>query len=193
MTQAKAKTNSTITTQWSGDILTIEVLGAGALMFDRTLASAANRDQAEKHGWTQRLCDRAAKGRDSKTGQPASPQLKYNAIEELLKHYESGEVAWKMSGGAAEGGMLFEALCEMYEGRKTEEQVRKFLDSRSESQVKDLRKIPELMTIINRLRIERAGTVDMGEALGDLDAMGDGDAEEEVTVDQEISELMSDR
>src|SRR5271166_3808229 len=60
MAQAKAKSNSVVTTEWSGDILTIEVLGAGAIMFDRTAASADNRDWAEKHGWTQRLSNRAA-------------------------------------------------------------------------------------------------------------------------------------
>src|SRR5271166_3722911 len=99
MAQAKAKSNSVVTTDWGmvpggagSDILTITVLGAApdgsdrALMFDRTAASVANRDAAERHGWTQRLCDRAAKGRDSKTGQSASAALKYAAIEQIIQY-----------------------------------------------------------------------------------------------------------
>ena len=171
------------------DILTITVLGAApdgsdrALMFDRTAASVANRDAAERHGWTQRLCDRAAKGRDPKTGQSASAALKYAAIEQIIQYYESGDVPWKMSGGGSEGGMLFEALCEHYEGKKAVEQIRKFLDSRTDEQLKVVRKVPELVEIMNRLRVERMGSVDAGAALGDLDAMG---------VDEEISALMTD-
>jgi hypothetical protein len=181
MAQAKAKSNSVVTTQWSGDILTIDVLGAAALMFDRTLASPANRDMAEKHGWTQRLCDRAAKGRDPKTGKPAPASAKYNAIEELLKYYEGGDVPWKMSGGGhAEGGLLLEALVELRAGQRTEDQIRSFLDTRTAQQLATVRKIPELIVIMNRLRMERAGSVDMSEALGDLDSM---DAEEELNGD----------
>ena len=208
MAQAKAKSNSVVTTQWSGDILTINVLGGqlvggratdAAVLFDRTSASEANRDAAEKHGWTQRLCDRAAKGAPTRAPGTTDAQweaakqavtfAKYTAIETIVAYYESGDVPWKMSGGASEGGMLFEALVELYDGKKTAEQVKKFLDSRTDEQMKVLRKVPELVTIMNRLRLERAGTVDAGSALGDLDAMGDEPSE----VDAEISALMTDQ
>jgi hypothetical protein len=208
MAQAKAKSNSVVTTQWSGDILSISVLGGqlvggqatdATLMFDRTRASEANRDQAERHGWTQRLCDRAAKGAptrkpgDTDAAWEAAKQAvtfaKYQAIEVIIAYYESGDVPWKMSGGS-EGGMLFEALCELYDGKKTVEQVRKFLDSRTDDQLKVLRKVPELVEIMNRLRVERSGAVDTASVLGDLDAMGDG---EEPSVDEEISALMTDQ
>lgn len=201
MTQAKAKSNSVVTTVWQGDILQVEVLGIGQLLFDRTKASTANRDHAEKHGWTQRHCDKAAKAApvrfagqseaDWAAAKRAFVQSKFDAIEASIKHYEQGEVSWKMSGGASEGGMLFEALVEMYEGKKSREQVKSFLDSRSEEQLKVVRKIPALVVIMNRLRLERTAPVDMGAALGDLDAMG-GDEEAGLTVDQEISDLMAD-
>lgn len=208
MAQAKAKSNSVVTTQWSGDILSISVLGGqlvggqatdATLMFDRTRASEANRDQAERHGWTQRLCDRAAKGAptrkpgDTDAAWEAAKQAvtfaKYQAIEVIIAYYESGDVPWKMSGGS-EGGMLFEALCELYEGKKTVEQVRKFLDTRTDEQLKVLRKVPELVEIMNRLRVERSGAVDTASVLGDLDAMGD---KGEPSVDEEISALMTDQ
>jgi hypothetical protein len=173
MANAKAKSNSVVTTQWAGNVLAISVLGVETpVKFDMELASLANRAQAERHGWTQRLCDRAAKGRDLKTGQSASPQSKFNAIKELSDYYMSGDVGWRMAGGgsASEGGLLFEALCE-FRSEKTPQQITEFLESRTKDQAANLRKIPELMEIMNRLRIERAGTVDMGEALGDLDSI----------------------
>lgn len=199
MAQAKAKSNSVVTTQWvANDLLSIHVLGAGDLMFNRTKASEANRDAAERHGWTQRLCDRAAKGAPTRkegtsdaaweAAKAAVTQAKFTAIETIIAYYESGDVPWKMSGGSSEGGMLFEALCELYEGKKTASQVKVFLDSRDDSQLKVLRKVPELVEIMNRLRVERMGAVDVGDALGDLDAMGD-----EGEVDAEISALMTDR
>lgn len=170
MTQAKAKSNSVVTTQWEGNVLTIEVLGAGKIEFNRTKASEANCDAAERHGWTQRLCDRAAKGRDGKTGLPAPASVKFKAIDELARYYEGGEVSWKMSGGGQEGGMLFEALCELRTD-KSAEQIKKFLGTRDAKQLAQLRASKEIAEIISRLRAERAGPVDMDEALGDLDAM----------------------
>ena len=181
MAQAKAKSNSVVTTQWQDNVLSITVLGAGVLSFNRTYASEANRDLAEKHGWTQRLCDRAAKGAPSRTPQMTDAQWeaakavvvqsKFTAISTIIAYYESGDVAWKMSGGASEGGMLFEALVEHYSGKKTVEQVKQFLDSRTDEQLKVVRKIPALIEIMNRLRLERATPVDTTDALGDLEDM----------------------
>lgn len=194
MAQAKAKSNSVVTTEWSGDILTLTVLGAGAVMFDRTAASDANRDWAEKHGWTQRLSNRAAlsapvraKGMSEEQWLAvlkAHTQAKYEAIESMAEYYERGDVAWKMSGGgqASEGSLLFRALCE-FRTDKTEEQIAKYLESRTPAQLGQLRKIKELIEIMNRLRSEAASEVDVSEALSDLD---------DVSVDDEISQLMTD-
>jgi hypothetical protein len=180
MAQAKAKSNSVVTTQWDGNILAINVLGAGAVLFDRTKASADNRDAAERHGWTQRLCDRAAKAAPSRAIGTTDEQWaaikkahtlsKFTSIKVIAEYYESGDVAWKMSGGGSEGGMLFEALCELYEGKKSVEQVREFLDSRTDEQLKVVRKVPALIEIMNRLRLERMGDSDAGDALAELDA-----------------------
>ena len=205
MTQAKAKSNSVVTTQWSEDILSITVLQGqlvggmptdATAMFDRTKASEANRDQAEKHGWTQRLCDSMAKSAPSRAaGQSEAQWLetlagfkrsKFQAVEDLIAYYESGEVNWKRAGGGRDGTMLLDALCEL-RSDKSREQLTKFLESRTAEQLKVICKIPELIVIVNRLRVERMKPVDMGDALGDLDAMG------EVTVDEEISALMTDQ
>ena len=183
MAQAKAKSNSVVTTEWSGDILTIEVLGAGAIMFDRTAASADNRDWAEKHGWTQRLSNRAAISRDPKTGQPATAQVKYDAIKTLADYYESGDVPWKMGTTAsAEGSLLFRALV-IHRPDKTAEQLTAFLESRTPQQLTNVKRDKELVKIMNQLRLEAVADIDVGDALGDLDS---------VTVDEEISALMTD-
>lgn len=196
MAQAKAKSNSVVTTQWSGSILTINVIGAqmvggkpvdAALMFDCERASEANRAAAERHGWTQRLCDRAAKGRDPKTGQSASAASKFAAIEELISYYEGGEVPWKMTGGGSgDGGLLLTALCRL-RPNLTVEQVGKFLDSRSPEQLKSIRARRDVVEMTNQVRLERAGETDNDEAFAELDAM-DGDEAE--SVDNEIAELM---
>lgn len=194
MAQAKAKSNSVVTTEWSGDILTLTVLGAGAVMFDRTAASAANRDWAEKHGWTQRLSNLAAIAAPVRAKGLSEEQwlsqlaghtaAKYERIAMGADYYEKGDVPWKMgaTGAGAEGSLLFRALCELRTD-KTEEQLRKFLDSRTTAQLAQLRKIKELVEIMNRLRSESAADVDVSEALSDLDMP---------SVDEEISQLMTD-
>ena len=180
MTQAKAKTNSVVTTEWSGDILTINVLGAGlddqglpqdrALMFDRTLAAQLCRDQAERHGWTQRICDRAAISKDPKTGKAARPADKFAVMEELVRHYESGKSEWRLAGSGAEGTLLFRALCNIRPA-KTPEQIRAFLLRQTPDQMKVIRQLKELVGEMNRLRLEDAGDQGTDEALGELDGM----------------------
>lgn len=183
MTQAKAKTNSVLTTTWDSSVLTIEVLGAGSIMFDMTKASPGNRAQAERHGWTQRLADRAAIARNQKTGQPATPQVKYAAIAELAAYYESGAEDWRMGGsGERDGGLLFTALCE-FRPELTEGTIQEHLKSRTKEQLTALRAVPAIMEIMNRLRVERMGKVDTEAALGELDALSEN-------VDDEIAELM---
>jgi hypothetical protein len=198
MTQAKAKSNSVVTTQWSGCILTINVLGAqmvggkptdAALMFDMEKASIANREAAERHGWTQRLCDRAAKGRDPKTGQSASAALKYAAIEELINYYEGGDVPWKMSGGGSgDGGMLLTALCRL-RPNLTVDQVATFLETRTPEQLKAVKLRKDVVEQMNQIRLERAGAVDNDDAFAELDALGTD--ETETDVDGEIAELIA--
>lgn len=179
---AKAKSNSVVTTQWQGNVLEITVLGAGQILFDAEKASAANRQAAERHGWTQRLCDRAAKSAPTRQAGISEDQWKaqlaqhtqgkFEAIRELAEYYEKGDVSWRMSGGAGtgDGGLVFQALCEL-RPNLTRDQVAKFLESRDAKQMATIRQIPELIEIMNRLRMEKAKSVDLGDVLGELDGM----------------------
>ncbi len=129
MTQAKERSRNVVTTEWIGDQLTINVLGIEKpLTFDRTKASgyvvqSGNNDQANKHGWTQRLSNLAAIPNDPKTGKPANPQQKYNAIKRGIEHYEKGEsVGWKM-GAAPAVPLTPEQILAFLKGRTAEEQA----------------------------------------------------------------------
>jgi len=200
MTQAKAKSNSVVTTRWdeSSCVLSINFLGAGTVEFDRSKASEANREQAEMHGWTQRLCDAAAKAAPVRAAgmsdhqwaaaKLAHTQERMAQVERLAKHYEGGDVPWRMAGTgqSSEGGLLLTALCRL-KPNLTVAQVAKFLEERTAEQMKAVRARRDVVEMMNQVRLERAGTVDASGALDELDAL-EGDQGDEV--DEEIAELI---
>jgi hypothetical protein len=202
MTQAKAKSNSVVTTQWTGDILSINVIGVGELMFDRTKASQANRDQAERHGWTQRHMDKAAKPAPTRkpgmtdgqwaAAKAAVVQEKFNAIKQSIDHYEAGEVAWKMSGGGSgESGLLLTALCRLRPGL-TVAQVAGFLESRSPEQLRAIKVRRDVIEMQNQVRLERAGEDNDAEsAFDELDAIDTEEDDKDDSTDEEIARLMA--
>lgn len=188
MAQAKAKSNSVVTTVWENSILSISVLGAGTILFDMDKASTANRDAAEKHGWVQRLCDRAAIGAPTRAagtgeqdwlGQLAAHKLaKFNAIQELASYYESGDVAWKMTGtGERDAGLFFTALCE-FRSKVSPEKLAAHVKSLDKDGLAALKAVPGIVDIMNRLRKERVSKVDTGAALGALDALSEEEGDE---------------
>ena len=169
MAQAKPKSNSTITTQWAGNLLSINILGAGEILFDRDKTSEVLRLQAELHGWTQRLCDRAAKPAPTraaglseeqwKTQLRAHTQAKFDAVKELAEHYMTGTEQWKLnSTGPREAGMFLEAFAAAF--GKTLDKAREFLATRTEEQLKTIRLIPKVVEEMNRLRLDRAGVAE---------------------------------
>lgn len=174
---ATKKTNSIMTTKVVGHVLTIDVIGAGQIVFDATQASAANRAHAEMHGWTQRLADKAAKGRDPKTGASATPQQKYDAISELANYYLGGDVAWRMvgtRGASSELGLLIEALVE-FSGKDRETTI-KFLDGKTPLQRTALLNSQPLAEIVARLRAAATADVDTDSMLEGL--LGDSETNE---------------
>src|SRR5262249_20740261 len=80
------------------------VKGAGTFVFDPASCSAAVRERARLHGFTQRLSDKAAKGRDDKTGASATPEEKMRGMAGLAKEYDSRAEGWRPGrAGAAKG------------------------------------------------------------------------------------------
>ena len=114
----KTKENTVVTCAWddTGTKLTLTVAGAGVITFDRDMVGHLD-DRAACHGWEQRLRDRAAINRDTKTGLPATPQTKYDRVKALVDHYHAGG-DWEMRAGArgakkTDGDWVKEALCDI--------------------------------------------------------------------------------
>lgn len=104
MTNEKRKGNSVVTVTYEDDgRMTIDVLGAGVVVFDKTRASQDCRLHAEDHGWEQRLRDAAAISRDEDTGKPATPQDKYERVKALAEYYMSGATEWARVGHGGGG------------------------------------------------------------------------------------------
>ena len=113
MANAKAKSNSIVTTNWDMEAgtITINVIGSGSIIFDLNAVHPDNVTTAAYHGFTQRLVDAAALSRDPVTGRPADPSEKHRAIKQLADYYMSGASDWRVVRGAGEvGGLTLRAV-----------------------------------------------------------------------------------
>ena len=131
------------------------------------------REQAVFHGLKQKLVDAAAISRNPETGRSASIEDKYQAVWTVYDRITRlGEWnAVRGEGGTGTGGLLFVALCRMYAGRKTEEELREWLGTKDKKAQAELRKNPKVAAIIEQIKAERGADDDgLGEdLLGELD------------------------
>ena len=128
--------------------------------------------QAVYHGLKQKLVDAAAISRNPETGRSASIEDKYQAVKTVYDRLLAGHWnAVRGEGGTGTGGLLFAALCRMYAGRKTEEELREWLSTKDKKAQAELRKNPKIATIIDQIKAERGADDDgIGEdLLGELD------------------------
>ena len=124
--------------------------------------------QAVYHGLKQKLVDAAAISRNPETGRSASIEDKYQAVWTVYDRITRlGEWnAVRGEGGTGTGGLLFVALCRMYAGRKTEEELREWLGTKDKKAQAELRKNPKISTIIDQIKAERGADDDgIGEDL----------------------------
>lgn len=120
------------------------------------------------HGLKQKLVDAAAISRDPETGRAATIETKYAAVKEVYDRLLSGEWNKRREGGAgASGGLLFRALCRMY-STKTPEDIKAFLESKSDADKAQLRKNPKVAAVIEEIRAE---SVKPGDAAGSDDLL----------------------
>lgn len=127
--------------------------------------------QALLHGLKQKLVDAAAISRNTDTGRSATTWDKYNAVKNVADQLLSGSWNKVREGGAKPaGGILFQALCEMFD-TKTPAQVRAFLDSKTKEEAAALRKNPRVMAIIASIQAKAAksGTDNSDELLKGLE------------------------
>lgn len=119
--------------------------------------SADMRAHALVHGLKQKLVDAAAISRNPATGRAASVADKYNTVKDVYDRLLSGEWNKRREGGAgASGGLLFRALCRMYDGKKTPDDIRVFLDGKTDAEKAALRKNSKVAVIIEDIRAESA-------------------------------------
>lgn len=98
----KTKSNAVVTATWTGSVLSLQVAGCGVVEFAMDAVSPVLIERAAMHGFEQRLRDRAAISRDTKTGLSASPQDKFDRIKALADHYAAGG-EWEMRSAGAGG------------------------------------------------------------------------------------------
>ena len=133
---------------------------------------ASIQEQAVFHGLKQKLVDAAAISRNPETGRSASIEDKYQAVSAVYDRLLAGHWnAVRGEGGTGTGGLLFAALCRMYVGRKTEEELREWLSTKDKKAQAELRKNPKVAAIIEQIKAERGADDDgLGEdLLGELD------------------------
>ena len=142
------------------------------------IASQLSRDIMEMaiwHGVKSKLVDAAAISRNPDTGASATVEDKYNAVREVYDRItDPTNPMWnkvREGGAGAVGGLLLRALVRMYDGRKTVEQLREYLDGKTPAEKAALRKNPKVAAIIDEIRAERADDdgIDTDELLSELE------------------------
>lgn len=166
--------NATITVTAAADTLTLEFAHGKTLRICMTTLSQSIRDAATIHGLKQKLVDAAAIARNTDTGRAASIDDKYNAVKTVFDRITSEDGTWNAvrdGGAGVSGGLLLRALCRMYEGKKTKEQLVDYLAEKSAEQKTALRKNPKIAAIIEELREASAkdSDIDTDELLGELE------------------------
>lgn len=153
-----------------GTGLQLKCAAVGAMLtLDGANLSPAIREQAMMHGLKQKLIDAAAISRNPDTGKSASPADKWAAVNAVYERLLRGEWNAQRGDGTGNGGLLFRALCRMY-GTKTPDQIREFLDGKTDAEKAALRKNPKVAAIIVEIQAEagKAGDVDSDALLGEL-------------------------
>lgn len=109
---AKAKSNSVITTTVADGVITFHVKGAGDLALPLASIHDSVRQRAMIHGFIQRVSDKAAIPCDTTTGLPATAATKLAAMRALVDHFMSGTEEWapKRAEGAVRKSAGLDAL-----------------------------------------------------------------------------------
>lgn len=165
------KRNATITATINGQVLTLSFANGETLTLWADVLSTDIQQQAMLHGLKQKLVDAAAISRNPETGRAASVEDKFQAVKTVYERLRGGSWNAIREGGGTTGGLLLQALCRMYAGRKTPEELKAFLAYKSDAEKTALRKNPRVAQIIEDIRAEqgKAASIDTDELLGELE------------------------
>lgn len=155
------KRNATITATIDGSTLALMFANGETLTMRAEALNSDVQQYAMMHGLKQKLVDAAAISRNPETGRPASVEDKYQAVKTVYDRLLSGQWNATREGGGNAGGLLLQALCRMYAGRKTPDQLREFLADKSDAEKAALRKNPRVAAIIEEIRAEQGKAADI--------------------------------
>lgn len=164
-----------IETNVAGNTLTLTFANGEVLVVDTMQLTPEITLAAMLHGLKQKLCDAAAISRNPETGRSATVEDKFAAVREVFDRITSAEGTWNKTresgSGGNSGGLLFRALCQIYSGKRTPEQITEFLAKLNDADKAALRKQPRVKTVIDELRPTSADDT----ATSLLDELGDFD------------------
>ena len=165
------KRNTAISASINGTTLTLTFANGKTLTMRGDALNSDIQQYAMMHGLKQKLIDAAAISRNPETGRPASIEDKYQAVKAVYDRLLAGQWNAPREGGGATGGLLFQALCRMYAGRKTPEEIKAFLDTKTDAERAALRKNPRVAAVIAEIRAEQGETmgIDTDELLDELE------------------------
>jgi hypothetical protein len=120
--------------------------------FDPAQSKQTGAD-AKVHGYRQKIQDAAAMSRNTETGMPASIAEKRAAMESVIQNLYAG--LWNApAGGGNEGGLLLAALVRV-KPEMSEENLKKWLATKSDKEKAALRIAPTIKPEIDKIRAER--------------------------------------
>ena len=143
------------------------------------------RLRATVHGFNAKLVDAAAIARDTMTGRAATLETKYQAVMEVFTRItDTIAPMWnkvREGAGGGNGNLLVAAIVRLYNGRKTEEQIRAYLATLTDAQKQALRTDGRIAPVIAEIKAERevakgkAAGIDSRTVLAGLEEFGEGE------------------
>lgn len=177
-----AKKNSIIAVAHDNNVLSFTVADAGTITLDLAKLADEIRDRAMLHGLVQKVSDAAAIPKvDLPTDATEAAKAKYEAMQAVAERLLAGE--WSKRSGDGTGpvaGVIFRAFAEFVANAAaakkrpvpSETEIRAVYDAKDRAGQLALRNVPEIATIIERMKSERganaAKSVDVDGLLGEL-------------------------
>lgn len=124
------------------------------------------RHEAMLFGLRSKLFETASPLRDKATGKPASPEERIALVRELTAGWIAATPSWGKVQKPNGGTLLFQALCELYAGKKSATDIKLFLSGKSGKQKVKLQRVPEIAALIAKYKTEM-GEPQSGEDLLD--------------------------
>ena len=159
MTEAK-KTATAIKTNIENNGDLVLTFGNGeTLVVHTNRLNEGIRNAALMHGLRQKLVDAAALSRNPDTGRSATIEGKCAAVRGGFDRITAADGAWGEAavgdGESGNGGLLFRALVRMYP-KKTEGQIKSYLETLDKAQQAALRGSDRVKPVIEEIKAEDA-------------------------------------